>query len=248
MISKMKIEFYEEFPTSKNLEKLKLVKFKTKVFIASRTTDKFNIIKKQIKNINKKTEVYYWPIINSSYYISPFSNTRDLAKLFSELDRTNLPLLIDLEPPIKISMFFKNLIHFSRNKKMIKRFLKKNKDRITIAKSSFLLFFFSQKMMDCLGFDYKLDIEKSLMFYTSTIPRIIKRKFYKKLAKIKNKQSLSLGLGIIAKGIHEKEKILEPGALERDLELAKRLGFKKVIIFRVGGLNKEYIKIIEKFV
>ena len=35
--------------------------------------------------------------------------------------------------------------------------------------------------------------------------------------------------------------------LEKDLEFIKKAGFNKVIIFRLGGLNKEYTKIINKF-
>ena len=37
----MKIEFYEEFPNKKNLEKLKLIKFKTRLFIAAKSIKEF---------------------------------------------------------------------------------------------------------------------------------------------------------------------------------------------------------------
>lgn len=37
----MKVEFYEEFPTRENLEKLKLIKFKTRLFIAAKSLAEF---------------------------------------------------------------------------------------------------------------------------------------------------------------------------------------------------------------
>jgi len=36
--------------------------------------------------------------------------------------------------------------------------------------------------------------------------------------------------------------------IARDLMFVKKVGFKKAIIFRLGGLNREYVKVIGKFI
>ncbi len=240
----MDIEFYEEFPTKKNLEKLKLIKFPTKLFVASNSFKKFKKTKKLIKKINKKIKIAYWPIIKNSYWISPFSNTQDLKELFIELNKWNNPLLIDLELPLKKSFILKNILYYFKNKKIIKEFLINNKKRITIAQFPSSLI---SPFLKILGLDYKVDIEKSLMWYSSMNSHFMNKNIKKHLLKLKNKDKYSISLGTIAKGILGNEPILKSKNLKNDLEFIKKLGFKKIIIFRVGGLNKKYINIINQF-
>src|SRR3989344_2270214 len=138
----MKIEFYEEFPNKENLKKLKLIKFPTKIFIASKSVSKFQTYEKIAKKYKKDLEIAYWPIIKNSYWISPFSNAKDLIELFKELEKIKNFLLIDLELPLKSrwKMYIKNIFSFNKNKRLIKKFLEKNKNRITTAQypSSFI--------------------------------------------------------------------------------------------------------------
>ncbi len=132
----MKIDFFEEFPAKENLEKLKLIKFPCRVFIAAKSVKEFQGLEKQAVKINKKIKTAYWPLVKNSYWISPFSNTKDLAELFKELEKTNYPLLIDLEPPfLNKILFLKNIFSLRKNKKLIKQFLEKNKNRITTAQT-----------------------------------------------------------------------------------------------------------------
>ncbi len=241
----MQIDFYEEFPSKENLEKLRLVKWKIRVFVAAKSLEEFLVLEKQIKKIKKDTEVAYWPIIPNSYWISPLANTKDLKKLFEELDLIKNPLLIDLELPLKNrGLFFKNIFHLRKNKKLIKHFLEKNKSKITTAESPFI---FLSKILKLLGLNYGVDYERSLMWYSSMLPDWLNKAIMKRLSKPKNKASYSVSLGTIATGILGSEPILSPENLEKDLEFCKSNGFKKVIIFRLGGLNKNYIKVLEKF-
>jgi len=46
----MKINFYEEFPTEKNLSKINLVKFPTTLIIAAKSWKHFHTIKKNLTN------------------------------------------------------------------------------------------------------------------------------------------------------------------------------------------------------
>ena len=241
----MQIDFYEEFPTKDNLEKLKLIKFKSRVFIAAKSLNEFNKIAKQANSINKNLNYAYWPIIKNSYRISPFSNTLDLIKLFSELNKTKKVLLIDLELPPNIKTIIKNLFSFNKNKELIKKFLEKNRARIiTVQYSLYKLL----KIMRLLGVDYNVKTKKSLMFYTSIIPKFMIKNIKGYLINLKEKKDYFISLGTIAKGIFGNEPILSPENLEKDLKFIKKIGFNKAIIFRLGGLNKNYIKVINKFI
>jgi len=153
--------------------------------------------------------------------------------------------LIDLELPLNKKLILKNLFSFFKNKRIIKKFTNKNKHKITTAEPVEILFL---KYLKFRGQDFPVKTEKSLMWYTSMIPKAVNKNIKKNLIKLKNKNQYSISLGIIAHGIFENEKILSSKNLEKDLEFVKKAGFKKVIIFRLEGLNKDYLKAIEKFV
>ena len=241
----MQIDFYEEFPKKENLEKLKLVKWKTRVFVAAKSLEEFRKLERQAKKIKKNAEVAYWPIIPGSYWISPFSNAQDLKETFRELDSVKDRLLIDLELPLKNKiLFIKNIFAFRKNKRLIRRFLEKNRERVTTAEYPFSL---AKFVADILGLRYKGGHEKSIMWYTSMLPRWVVEKSKKEFGKIKDLKEYSVSLGTIDIGIMGDEPILSPESLEKDLEFCKSCGFKKVIIFRLSGINGKYIKVLEKF-
>jgi hypothetical protein len=241
----MKIDFYAEFPTKKNLEKLKLINWPCKIFIAAHSLKEFQKFEKQAKKINKRIKIAYWPIVKNSYWISPFSNTKDLKDLFSELEKCKNDLLIDLELPIlNKKLFFKNFLYFLKNKKLIRKFLEKNKKRITTAQFPSAIIHWLYRI---LGLDYPASSEKSFMWYSSTLSHIMNRKTQKHLLKLEDKRVHSVSLGTIAKGVITTEPILSPDKLRIDLEFVKKNNFERVIIFRLGGLNKEYTKTIKKF-
>jgi hypothetical protein len=242
----MKIEFYEEFPNKENLKKLKLIKFPTQIFIAAKSISEFQKYEKIAKSYKKDLEVAYWPIVKNSYWISPFSNTKDLVELFSKLENMENPLLIDLELPLakRWKMYLKNIFYFRKNKKLIKKFLEKNKNRITTAEYPLA---FISRFMKLIGLNYNINYERSIMWYSSMVPKNLNKKIKLNLKKLKNKQNHSISLGTIAIGILGNEPILSPENLKKDLEFVKKAGFKKVVIFRLEGLNKDYIKVLEKF-
>lgn len=79
--------FYEEFPNKENLQKLKLIDYQIRLFVASKSLEEFKKIEKQVLKIKKDTKIVYWPIIKNSYWISPFSNTKNLIQLFKDLNK-----------------------------------------------------------------------------------------------------------------------------------------------------------------
>jgi len=153
-------------------------------------------------------------------------------------------LLIDLEPPLlNKRLFLKNLLKFRKNKALIKNFLKDNKKRITTAQAPPIL---NLGLRELSGIEYNLDIEKGLMWYSSVYPDFINKKIKKNLLKIQQKESYIIGLGVIAQGVFS-EDLMSYIKLEEDLNFIKKAGFKKVAIFRLGGLNEEYMQVVNKF-
>jgi len=244
----MKINFYEEFPTEKNLKKLDLVKFPTILMVAAKSWKHFYRIKSRIKKKNIK--IIYWPSVKNTYWVSLFSNTEDLISFFEKLDGKKEDFLFDLEFPMENKkMIFKNILKFRKNKKMIRGFLIKNNKHSLLAMYP-LCTGFGNFLLRLVGLDYKLDVKRKPMFYTSYFRQhnigFLMKYFLRNLERIKNKKKFVLGLGIIAKGKITK-KVMSAEELEKDLEFAKKAGFNEVIIFRLGGLNKDYMNVINKF-
>jgi len=184
----MEIGFYEEFPTKRNLQKLELIRFPTRLFVAAHSVKAFKKLEKQIKKIKRDVKVAYWPIIPNSYWISPFSNTKDLTETFYELEKIDNEILIDLEPPFKNKkLILKNLLFFFKNEKLIRKFLEKNKKRITTAEFSPSTI---SAFMKILGLDYNIDTEKSLMWYSSMCPEFVNNRVKKYLRNLKYKKNI----------------------------------------------------------
>jgi hypothetical protein len=256
----MNINFFEEFPNKKNLDKLKLIKFDSTLYVACKSLKKFTSIKKKITRINSKIQVGYWPILERSYWISSFSYTYELKKLYNELlqNKQNKPfkILIDLELPfLNKKLFFLNLPFFIKNKRLIKKIFKDSKklnlDILTAEYPTHSRWI--QKRLEFLGVSYPLNKyshKKLIMFYTSTIKNNSAENKIKNYIKTKSKKwkgRLNIGLGTIATGILGDEPILSPKKLDEDLDFCKKQRMNTVMIFRLGGLNKEYIKVIKKY-
>jgi len=256
----MRINFFEEYPISENLEKAKLIDFNSTIFIAAHSLEEFYKYKKNLLDINNKLDIAYWPILPRTYWISPFSYTSDLKNLFKELkeNKEKLTIIIDLELPLLNNrfLFLRNFFPFFKNKKIIKNFLKEasfyNLNIITAEYPSFS--YFISKIYRILGIFFdnqKYGNTSCVMYYTSIISnKCIFRKItnFLSLNKSGKNKNIELGLGTIATGVLRNEPILSPKNLVRDLSFAKDNNFKSVTIFRLGGFNEEYYKVIRPFI
>jgi hypothetical protein len=243
----MKIDFYEEFPLQENLEKIKLINFDSRLFVASRSVNEFKEIEDKIKILNNKITCGYWPIVKNSYWISPFSNHEDLIELFNGLNSITNPILIDLELPLDRSLIEKNVFDIIKNKKVIKKFMISNSNRITTSQGLNLHKENGRLIKDFLGLDYPVKTEKSLMWYSSMASKKLNEDIRIYLKGLKNKDDYSISLGTIDLGIRGNEPILSPENLQQDINYIRKLGFNKIIIFRLGGLNDSYLKVLSNF-
>jgi hypothetical protein len=96
----MNIGFFVEFP-EEELEKLSMIDFPVTIYLAANSLDEFRALKKCAYEINPKAKASYWPLLEKSHWVSPFSYNRELDRLHVDLNRNEeeLEVLLDLELP-----------------------------------------------------------------------------------------------------------------------------------------------------
>lgn len=251
----MKFNFFEEYPTLENLEKAKLIDFKSTIFLTANSFDEYKENQRLLNSINPNLSTAYWPILPNSYWISPFSNTKDLQNFIKEIFSINEPLtvLVDLELPLfkHRELYFKNFFSFWKNKKILKKFFKEaplhNINIVTAEYPPFLTgISFIYRLLGISFNVKKYKHTQCIMYYTSMIPN----RFISELIKIgiiktrKFNPDLHLGLGTIATGVLGNEPILSIESLKEDINFMKINNIETGVIFRLGGLNEDYVKLL----
>lgn len=256
----MQINFFEEFPTAENLKKISIIPFPTIVFITAHSIAEFNEYRKELLKYNSNIEVAYWPLFKKSYWLSGFAYTEEIINLYNDLknnkQEATLKILLDLELPLlNAKLFYKNIFKLSKNKKIISQIFSETKSlniEIHTAEYPFGNKII-QRIFSFLGASYSLNKYphfRIVMYYTSMFKStFIKNqmcKFIKNRAKT-HQNNFHVGLGCTAIGILGDEPIITPENLENDFAFLKEHGIKSTTIFRLGGINDEYLEILKKY-
>jgi hypothetical protein len=159
--------------------------------------------------------------------------------------------LIDLELPFKSPSYFKNIFYLRKNKKIIEELLIKAPDynlKIYTAEypkmNNFM--FWGWRVLG-ISPSFKYSHTKLPMVYTSILLKSFgkyishRTKKYENIFTNKNPNRVGFGLGTIAIGVLENEPILSSQHLKEDLEWAQSTGVNEVFIYRLGGMNSEYL-------
>lgn len=245
----MRIDFFAEFPEEGELQKAELIEFPSTIHIAADSLDEYREYKQKLNQINPDVEPAYWPVVDSSYWVSPFSNTEDLQKVFDEIEGLDDRVLVDLEVPLlNKKLFFKNLPSFRKNKRLIREFLGENQKLMT---AEFPGFRGLNLLMNLVGISFSsrsYKHERCPMYYTSMTKSFTKPLYKRSIASKARKGEINtVGLGTIATGVLGDEPILEPEKLEGDLSFLKEIGVENAVIFRLGGLDQDYLEVVHKF-
>ena len=249
----MKISFFEEFPNKDSLSKLNLIDFSTRIFLADYHLDSFKLYEKEIKSNNKNIkELVWWPVINinEGYWLSPFSERFALLRVLHSLLNKKIPILWDAEFPRNRYLLFSQIFKFYRNKKLITAFFKKYEGKIYTAEYAFSNSIINKILSYmCFYFDPKKYDNFMIKMLYSSMKNISNDEMGKVVSEGIKKygEKFIVGLGVLTYGISGNEKVISYELLERDLEICKRNNVSEVVIFRLGGLNKEYLDIIKKF-
>ena len=244
----MKISFFEEFPTKENLLKLKLLTWQAKLYLAAKSLDEFNAIKDNIKNRHVR-EFVYWPILERSegYWISPFSQTKALRRIFNQLDYQNAPIMLDLELPTTQNplLYGTQWLHFWRNKRAIQTFLTQYQGKKYLAE----YYPKENKLLKLMGLHFEGEDRYIIKMLYHSLHNFSHDFLQRELQQGVQQwgQHFIAAFGTIAPGIHGSEPILSLQQLEHDLQIAEKSGVNEVIIFRLGGLNKDYVRVLQKF-
>ena len=247
----MLISFFEEFPTKSNLEKIKLVNWPTKLYLAAKSLRQFNSIQSKL-NYKNITEFIYWPLLElkEGYWISSFSQRAALKRIFNELKKTSTSVMLDLELPTtkNPTLYLTQLFNFYRNRSLIKKFIQTYPGKIYLAEY-YPQGKIQEKMFEFLGLHYQSEKVKVIkMFYHSLhnfSPEFLNQEL--KRGKLKLGDNYLAAYGTIARGIGGNEPLLSSKKLTDDLETAAKAGVKEVVIFRLGGLNNIYVKVLRIF-
>lgn len=252
----MQISFLEEYPTDDNLNKLKLLSFKTNLYLASESVNQFlrlkQKIKKQYENVG---EIIYWPILKVSegYWMSAFSKNNALARVIKEInsDKENFPILWDAELPLlNKRLYFTEIFNFFRNLQIIKKALSDFNENHPIIVAAFpkeginkFLHYVAATSFYGGRFSY------ADMIYTSLLKDVNKKEFLKRtVKKSKNKfREYIVSLGLIAGGVEGTASLISKEDLLGELDFVEKQGIKEVVIYRLGGLNEGYLSVIKKF-
>ena len=247
----MLISFFEEFPTKENLAKLKLVTWPTKLYLAVPSYRAFQQLTSQIKN-KQAQEFIYWPILSKreGYWISPFSSQKALTRIFRELAGKKVSVMLDLELPTRQNfwLYFTQSFQFRGNKKIIGDFIAGHQGQIYLAE----YYLEGQKpegLLERLGLHYQSGKVKVIKMLYHSLHPFSEEFFRRELPRGKQEygKNFLVAYGTMGTGIHQTEPNIEPKQLKKDLRLARKAGIAEVVIYRLGGLDKEYRKVIKKF-
>ena len=258
----MRVDFFEEYPSAENMVRARDISWASTIYLAAPSLEKYVDASTTLASINPLLESAYWPTLKHSYWISPFADTEDLFQLRRELRSYNGPrlkVLLDLELPLlKKILFIKNAPYFFGNKRILASILAMH-DSFDFATAEYpLLSQFSEKAKRWLGVAF--DEHKHMripMCYSSMIRQydkyipgdalsLIKKKLQQLLADERSR--MMVGIGALATGALENEAVITPEHLREDLTFVREGGFPGCVIFRLGGLQDAYLRVIKEFV
>jgi len=244
----MQISFFEEFPTKENLAKIKLVPFPTRLYLAALSLREFQSIHVPSKKVK---ENIYWPILRKKegYWFSPFSERKALLRTLHDIHGSTVPILWDAELPTHTNLFLymTQCRNFFRNRKQIRSFVAQRKNMYTAEyfPSSPL----SRKLLYFLGVSFSTATHFPVKMLYSSMHTFSEDHIRAEISSAQETygKRLRIALGTLTHGIHGDEPAIDPKILLRDLRIVQQQKVQEVILYRLGGLNKEYLNILKPF-
>ncbi len=249
----MQISFFEEFPTEQDLSKLSLLHFPVNLYLAAPDLPTFLAHQRQLEHHHNIKDIFYWPVLTDQegYWLSPFSKRSGLQRIFHELQGKNIPLLWDAELPRSRLRYLTGIPFFVSNRFLLQRFLQNYQGKIVTAEYS-VEGTLARRFFQFLGIHFPPQTNKrklAKMLYSSLHSSRTRSWMERHLHHGQEQygKRFVVGLGLLAVGVGRHDRVISPEQLERDLELCQEAGVHEVILFRLGGLNKEYLKVISSF-
>lgn len=255
----MTITLVEEFPIDRNLVKLKLFDFPVNIFVAANSIGEFSKIETKIRKYSSVGVIGYWPIlkIKEGYWISAFSKRKGVERIINELRNSNGPISVlwDAELPLlRKRLFLTEFPRFFGNRKIIQNFVANPPEQVMLYVAENwikgLLYRLVLKIF-AATFEPRLGYRRMEMLYGQLNHELLRR-----LLKLKAGAEASRNyypiFGATAKGIGDSGSEgswmrISPQKLDEQLNIAQELGIKEVVIYRLGGLDKGFLRVIQKY-
>ncbi len=252
--------FFEEDPHNPEVQKkASLLDFPTILFLAANSLEEFYSLREKYLKINPNIEIAWWPIFKS-VWLSPFTKPKEIENVIDDLSsrrekEKRLKVLLDLELPfLRPQYFIVGLFYFTKSKKLIFELIKRA-DNINVEIFSFEYYphaFIFPKLLEILGLTFlKLDCDyqRIVSAYTSFLPPGFRQLMKKSVlyAWRKRKRRMFMAVGVFAPGRTGIERKISVKGIEKDIEYFLKRGIDKFAFFRLGGLNRDYLEIIKKY-
>lgn len=250
----MIINLFEEFPTEESLSRLALIDFPVNVFLAAPNLASFYEYQERVLQYDVARVIGYWPVLEAAegYWLSPFSKLHGIKRVISEIKslRGQIPVLWDAELPYwSAHLLLTELDHFISARRLIRDCIY-NSDNVFVAEHrdrGMLV----RRIAEMLGisFDRSSGYLRVEMLYGNWK----KDALNDMLISCKNSAgNYYPAFGAIAEGFHGRPresswKRIDPKKLDEQLRIAQDLNIKEVFIYRLGGLNEDYIEVIGKY-
>lgn len=256
--SRMHIVLAEEFPTEENVGRLKLFDFPVDIFIAAKSISEFNGVKTSLEKFSNIGIVGYWPIldIKEGYWFSAFSKREGLERVIHELKNIDEPISVlwDAEVPhLRKRLFLTESPRFLGNRKIIQDFVTNPPEHVTLYIAENRK---RSSLHRCLlkvaatTFDRHSTYSMAEMLYGKLNRSILERSLEEGVKKMGTHYVPIFGATAEGIGGAAQEGTwmrISPEILDAQLSLAKRFGIKTVGIYRLGGLDNEYVAVLKRY-
>lgn len=259
-MKKLRIILFEEFPTDKNLAKLELFDFPVNIFIAANSLSEFNEIEAKLKKYSSVNMVGYWPTlkIEEGYWISALSKRKGIERIIRELKNINRPISVlwDAElPHLKRRLFITELPKFFGNRRIIQSFIANLLGNVTlyVAENRNRGTFHKLILKICATtFGPDIKYNRVEMLYGKLSPETLKKSL-KACIETSGKGDYYPAFGATAEGISGSAKEgnwmrISPQKLDEQMNIAQKMGIKEIGIYRLGGLDKNFLRVIRKYI
>lgn len=233
----MKFNYFEEYPQKLTGEQLSLAEGMT-VYVAAKSYEEFLRVETDLKVRNRKVNFAYWPILGSSYWVSPFSSMKDIEKLATEVrvDKGQHKILIDLEfPLLRPHRFILGLSGYRKKTQMILKLLADNGNLFTAENPVPLLNWHNLKKK--IGMSYDNPNRIFLCYQGFFLSRILHKSYIRHLKRLCSiGPRPSIGLGTNSSGVFAINKVVGRDLIQKDAATYKDgLGVDNFYIYQLSG-------------
>lgn len=245
----VRVGFYEEFPNSWRLDKLRDVDFPVELAIAATSRAEFQDLQSSIRqNYKQVRDVLFWPLLSpgEGYYPGTWSDPEAVRRVATEAE--GLPVLWDMEIPRQLQGIWAQ--GWWSNREFLADWFQRRKVPVHLWRT-YPTMGFNSEFLSLIGMEYDpLDypqLSLQLDMYSTNrglSPELIARILRCGVERYGDR--FIPAFGVLNDGVGPEAQFVSPDTLRQDLRLAREAGVAEIWIFGVNGLNVRYVSAIRE--